>query len=62
MNHKRKKSKQHRAGCLLCKPHKANGRKDRFEDQIYQEQLVRISEDEQLEELYRNMVDDESTS
>lgn len=25
MNHKRKKPKNARAGCLLCKPHKANG-------------------------------------
>lgn len=25
MNHKRGKPKNARAGCLLCKPHKANG-------------------------------------
>lgn len=25
MHHKRKKPKNARAGCLLCKPHKANG-------------------------------------
>lgn len=25
MNHKRKKPKSARCGCLLCKPHKANG-------------------------------------
>lgn len=25
MHHKRKKPKSARAGCLLCKPHKANG-------------------------------------
>ena len=24
-NHKRKRPKNRRAGCLLCKPHKANG-------------------------------------
>jgi|HubBroStandDraft_4_1064222.scaffolds.fasta_scaffold48987_2 hypothetical protein len=29
MNHKRKRPKNARAGCLLCKPHKANGAKDR---------------------------------
>jgi hypothetical protein len=29
MNHKRKRSKSRRAGCLLCKPHKANGAKDK---------------------------------
>jgi hypothetical protein len=27
MNHKRKKPKNARAGCLLCKPHKMNGSK-----------------------------------
>lgn len=25
MNHKRKRPKNRRGGCLLCKPHKANG-------------------------------------
>lgn len=25
MNYKRRRSKNQRAGCLLCKPHKANG-------------------------------------
>ena len=25
MNHKRKRPKSERAGCLMCKPHKANG-------------------------------------
>jgi len=25
MNHKRGRAKNRRAGCLLCKPHKANG-------------------------------------
>ena len=25
MHHKRKRAKSARAGCLLCKPHKANG-------------------------------------
>ena len=29
MNHKRKRPKNARAGCLLCKPHKANGAKNR---------------------------------
>lgn len=27
MNHKRKKPKNSRAGCLMCKPHKMNGAK-----------------------------------
>lgn len=25
MHHKRKRAKSRRSGCLLCKPHKANG-------------------------------------
>jgi hypothetical protein len=25
MHHKRKRPKDRRAGCLMCKPHKANG-------------------------------------
>jgi len=25
MNHKRKRPKNRRSGCLMCKPHKANG-------------------------------------
>ncbi len=29
MNHKRKRPKNSRAGCLLCKPNKANGTKHR---------------------------------
>jgi hypothetical protein len=28
-NHKRGRSKNQRAGCLLCKPHKANGAKQK---------------------------------
>ena len=29
MNHKRGRPKNRRAGCLFCKPHKANGAKNR---------------------------------
>jgi len=29
MHHKRKRPKNRRAGCLLCKPHKANGAKNK---------------------------------
>lgn len=29
MHHKRKRPKNRRAGCLMCKPHKMNGAKDR---------------------------------
>ena len=28
MNHKRKRPKNRRAGCLMCKPHKMNGFND----------------------------------
>ena len=28
-HHKRRRPKNRRAGCLLCKPHKANGAKNR---------------------------------
>jgi len=28
-HHKRRRAKNRRAGCLFCKPHKANGAKDR---------------------------------
>lgn len=31
MNHKRHRPKNARAGCLLCKPNKANGSKHRLE-------------------------------
>lgn len=30
MHHKRKRPKNSRAGCLLCKPHKGNGQKRRL--------------------------------
>ena len=29
MHHKRRRPKNRRAGCLLCKPHKGNGMKSR---------------------------------
>lgn len=29
MNHKRKRPKNRRAGCLMCKPHKMNGAKNK---------------------------------
>lgn len=31
MNHKRKRPKNRRAGCLMCKPNKTNGNKHRLE-------------------------------
>lgn len=47
MNHKRRRPKNRRAGCLLCKPHKSNGEKDRAASQTRQEQLARLDEKEQ---------------
>lgn len=33
MNHKKKKAKNQRSGCLMCKPHKINGQgKERKEN------------------------------
>jgi len=37
VNHKRKRPKNRRAGCLLCKPYKANGAKGQEASQTYQE-------------------------
>lgn len=44
-HHKRRKPQNARAGCLLCKPHKANGAKCRHR---VQELRARVSEREQL--------------
>lgn len=41
MNHKRKRPKNRRAGCLLCKPHKANGAKGSAKNQTLQERRAR---------------------
>ena len=50
VNHKRKRPKSRRAGCLLCKPHKANGTKGTRDAQTRQEQRGRASEREQKAE------------
>lgn len=44
MNHKRRKRKNARAGCVLCKPHKANGAKNKERARV-----VRRSQDGILE-------------
>lgn len=49
MHHKRGKRKNARAGCLLCKGHKANGVKGTRNAQTFQEQRARLSEREQLD-------------
>ena len=45
MNHKRRRPKSTRAGCLMCKPHKANGIKGGFKAQTRQEQKAIELED-----------------
>lgn len=42
MNHKRGRPKNARAGCLLCKPHKANGFKNRSSCQTVQERRALV--------------------
>lgn len=45
-NHKRGRRKNARAGCIMCKPHKANGNKGMSNSQTRQEILARVSERE----------------
>jgi hypothetical protein len=49
-NHKRKRPKSSRAGCLMCKPHKDQRRKDCLGSQTMQERRARVSEREQMRE------------
>ena len=51
MNHKRGKPKNSRAGCLMCKCHKANGLKGQFESQTCQEKKAIIDEADQRQDL-----------
>jgi len=46
-NFKRGKRKNARAGCLMCKPWKANGVKGKLCNLTWQERRARISEKEQ---------------
>jgi hypothetical protein len=50
-NHKRKKPKNARAGCLHCKPHKANGAKDK--------EPVAVKKLEETRKLVREVAADE---
>jgi len=43
MNHKRKGPKSTREGCLMCKPHKDQRRKDCLGDQTLQERRARVA-------------------
>ena len=44
VNHKRKRPKNRRAGCLMCKYWKANGAKGRTKNQTMQERRARERE------------------
>jgi hypothetical protein len=48
-HHKRGRAKNRRAGCLWCKPQKANGLKGSEAHQTWQERKSRVSEHEQRE-------------
>ena len=48
-HHKRGRAKNRRAGCLRCKPQKANGLKGSEANQTWQERKSRVSEREQVE-------------
>jgi len=51
MHHKRGRPKDRRAGCLLCKPHKANRAKGTLNAQTRQERMARERQRQQMEEL-----------
>jgi hypothetical protein len=46
-NHKRKRPKNKRSGCLCCKPHKGNGSKGKFCNQTVQEKKA-LEKDKEL--------------
>jgi len=50
-HHKRGRRKNARAGCIWCKPHKANGAKGGKNAQTKQELQAQISEREQLRDM-----------
>jgi hypothetical protein len=51
MHHKRRRPKNRRAGCLLCKPHKANGAKGSEEAQSLAERQSRAAARWELEQI-----------
>jgi hypothetical protein len=51
MHHKRGRPKDWRAGCLLCKPHKANRAKGKLNAQMRQERIARENQKQQIDEL-----------
>jgi len=50
MNHKRRRAKNRRAGCLLCKPHKGNGMKGRRQHEPLHTKKSRADAQTQLSE------------
>lgn len=48
MNHKRKRPKNRRSGCLLCKPHKVNGEGE-YDKAKPSDRKKLVATDEQLE-------------
>lgn len=48
MHHKRRRPKNRRAGCLMCKPHKHQRAKDTKDAQTIQELKARIEDREVL--------------
>lgn len=63
-HHRRGRPKNARAGCLQCKPHKANGAKGSLAFQPRDEQVARQDEAEAREDLardpHRRTLDDEA--
>ena len=51
MNHKRRRPKSTRSGCLMCKSHKHQAAKDKFCNQTEQEKRAIVSEAEQRSDL-----------
>ena len=49
MNHKRKRPKNQRSGCILCKPHKHQAEKDSLNNQTLQEQ-------QSIEDFYQQLL------
>ena len=48
MHHKRRRPKNRRAGCLLCKPHKANGERGSEASLRHADRRALVSAREQL--------------
>jgi hypothetical protein len=55
MNHKRRRPKNARAGCLMCKPHKANGAKNRDRSSVVRRTQRGRDERAGLEESMENI-------